>query len=90
MKITIDINEKVIEEEVMHVIVHNAVEAIEDKLYHDEYGNYNRRVYSDAIKEAVRDAVKKNAEDIINRASEYAGTYIGKKGLKKMIDDGSI
>lgn len=90
MKIMVEIDEKVIEEEVMRVIVDNAVKAVEDKLYHDEYGNYNRRVYNDAIKEAVRDAVKKNAEDIINRASEYAGTYIGKKGLKKMIDDGSI
>lgn len=90
MKIMVEVDEKVIEEEVMRIIVYNAVNTIEDKLYHDEYGNYNRRVYSDAIKGAVRDAVKKNAEDIINRASEYAGTYIGKKGLKKMIDEGTI
>jgi hypothetical protein len=41
----------------------------------------------DAIKDAVREIVKKHADDIINRAVDAGGLYIGKKGLKKMIDE---
>lgn len=90
MKITIDIDEQEIMEEVKAVVVRNAVKYVEEKLYKTEYANYDRRIYHEAIKEAVRETVKKNAENILNRAVNYAGEYIGKKGLKKMIDEGTI
>lgn len=89
MKITIEVDEKEIAEEVKTLIVQNAVLNIENDIYGGR-GSYSKHVYVDAIKDAVRETVKKHAEDIIGRAVEYGGTYIGKKGLKKMIDDGSI
>lgn len=90
MKITIEIDEQEIMEEVKAVVIRNAVKKVEEDLYHDPYGNINRRVYKDGINEGVRETVKKHFDDIINRAVDYAGEYIGKKGLKKMIDEGTI
>ena len=90
MKITIEIDEQEIMEEVKAVVVRNAVKYVEEKLYKTEYANYDRRIYHEGIKEAVRETVKKNAENILDRAVNYAGEYIGKKGLKKMIDEGTI
>jgi hypothetical protein len=90
MKIAIEIDEQEVADEVKALIIRNAVKKIEEDLYHDPYGNINRRVYKDGITEAVRETVKKHFDDIVNRAVDYAGEYIGKKGLKKMIDDGSI
>lgn len=90
MKITVEIDEDEIAEAVKDTVIRNAVRYVEEKLYKTEYANYDRRIYHEAIKEAVRETVKKNAENIITRAVNSAGEYIGKKGLKKMIDDGSI
>lgn len=90
MKITIEIDDKEIAEAVKETVVRNAVKFVEEKLYKTEYANYDRRIYHEAIKEAVRETVKKNAENIIDRSTSYAGEYIGKKGLKKMIDEGAI
>lgn len=90
MKITIEIDEKEIAEEVKAMITSDAVKKIEEDLYHDPYGNINRRMYKDGISDAVREEVKKHCDDIINRAVDAAAQYIGKKGLKKMIDDGTI
>lgn len=90
MKITIEIDDREIAEAVKDTVIQNAVKSVEENLYRDEYGNYNRRIYHEAIKEAVRETIKKNAGDIINRGTAYAGEYIGKKGLKKMIDEGTI
>lgn len=90
MKITIEIDEQVIAEKAKEIVIQNAVEQIEKDVYGESYNRYHKHVYVDAIKDAVRETVKKNTEDIISRGVTYAGEYIGKKGLKKMIDDGSI
>lgn len=89
MIISIEIDDKEIMDEVMALVVKRTVDSIEKDIYGDR-GSYSKHVYVDAIKDAVRETVKKNAEDIISRGVTYAGEYIGKKGLKKMIDEGSI
>lgn len=89
MKITIEVDEKEIAEEVKALIIQNAVLNIEKDIYGGR-GSYSKHVYVDAIKDAVRETVKKNADDIINRAVDAGGLYIGKKGLKKMIDEDAI
>lgn len=89
MKITIDIDEQEVAEAVKELVIKNAVEDIEHDIYGGK-GYYNRQVYIDAIKDAARETVKKHADDIINRAVEAGGLYIGKKGLKKMIDEDAI
>lgn len=89
MKITIDIDEQEIAKEVKELVLKNAVEEVEHYIYGGK-GYYNRDIYIDSIKAAVRETVKKHAEDIINRAVDAGGLYIGKKGLKKMIDEDAI
>lgn len=90
MKITIEIDEEQIRQIVKELVIRNAVSTVEKKLFTDEYGYMDRRIYKEGIAGAVRDAVKAHSDDIIDRAVKYAGEYIGKKGLKKMIDEGSI
>lgn len=89
MKITIEIAEQEIAEEVKALIIQNAVLNIENDIYGGR-GSYSKHVYVDAIKDAVRETVKKHADDIINRAVDAGGLYIGKKGLKKMIDEDTL
>ena len=89
MKITIDIDEQEIAQAVKELVIKNAVRNIEEDIYGGR-GTYSKHVYVDAIKDAVRETVKKNADDIINRAVDAGGLYIGKKGLKKMIDEDTL
>jgi len=89
VKITIDIDEQEIAGSVKELVIKNAVENIEHDIYGGR-GSYSKHVYVDAIKDAVRETVKKNTDDIINRAVDAGGLYIGKKGLKKMIDEDAI
>lgn len=89
MIINLEIDDKEIMDEVMALVIKRAVENIEQDIYGGR-GSYSKHVYVDAIKDAVRETVKKNADDIISRAVEYGGTYIGKKGLKKMINEGTL
>ena len=89
MIVNIEIDDKEIMDEVMAIVVKRAVDSIEQDIYGGR-GSYSKRVYVDAIKDAVRETVKKHADDIINRAVDAAGLYIGKKGLKKMIDEDAI
>ena len=89
MKITIDIDEQEIAEAVKELVIKDAVEDIEHDIYCGK-GYYSKHIYVDAIKDAVRETVKKNADDIINRAVDAGGLYIGKKGLKKMIDEETL
>lgn len=90
MDITVTINEKDIERAVEDLIINDAVTTIEKSLFKDEYGNYDRRVYIEAIKQNVRELLKEHKDEIVNRAVDYAGVYIGKKGFKKMVDEDQI
>ena len=89
MIVNIEIDDKEIMDEVMALVVKRAVDSIEQDIYGGR-GSYSKHVYVDAIKDAVRETVKKHADDIINRAVDAGGLYIGKKGLKKMIDEDAI
>lgn len=86
MKITIDIDEEELGKRVFDIVVQNTVDNVEETMFGGRPSTY-RHIYVDAIKDAVRETVKKHADDIINRAVDAGGLYIGKKGLKKMIDE---
>ncbi len=90
MKVTVEIDEKEIKETVLNLVVSRAVDTVERKLFNDEFGNGFRRVYSEAIKDSVRALLKEHVDDVTDRAVNAAGQYIGKKGLKKMIDEDKI
>ena len=89
MKITIDIDEEELDKRVFDMIVRNTVQDVEETLFGGRPNTY-KHIYVDAIKDAVRETVKKHADDIINRAVDAGGLYIGKKGLKKMIDEDAL
>ena len=89
MKITIDIDEEELNKRVFDMVVRNTVQDVEGTLFGGRQQTY-KHIYVDAIKDAVRETVKKHADDIINRAVDAGGLYIGKKGLKKMIDEDAI
>ena len=88
MKFTIEVDEKELEKRVLEMLVRNATQDVEEMLQGKGY--HYRRDYTEAIKDAVRETVKKHADDIINRAVDAGGLYIGKKGLKKMIDEDAL
>lgn len=85
MKITIEIDEQEIAEAVMQVIINNAVKTVEKELYGDGRG-YNRRIYQDAIKTGVREVIRKNIDDLADRAVEAAAYTISHKALKEKIN----
>lgn len=89
MKVTIEIDEEELDMRVFDMIVQNTVQDVEETLFGGRPSTY-KRIYVDAIKDAVRETVKKHADDIINRAVDAGGLYIGKKGLKKMIDEDAL
>ena len=90
MKVAFEIDDWEVMDEVKAVVIKRTVEKIEDDLFHDGYGNYNRRIYSDEIKSAVRSLMKEHIEQIVERAVGAAADQIARKGLKKMIDEGKI
>ena len=89
MKFTIEIDEEELDNRVFDMIVRNTVQDVEETLFGGRPNTY-KHIYVDAIKDAVRETVKKHADDIINRAVDAGGLYIGKKGLKKMIDEDAL
>ena len=89
MKFTIEIDEEELDKRVFDMIVRNTVQDVEETLFGGRPNTY-KHIYVDAIKDAVRETVKKHADDIINRAVDAGGLYIGKKGLKKMIDEDAL
>lgn len=88
MKFTIEVDEKELENRVLDLLVRNAAQDVEESLFGNGY--HYKRTYAEAIKDAVREVVRKNSEDIINRAVEAGSVYIGKKGLKKMVDEDKL
>lgn len=90
MKITIDIDDEEIRKAVVDLVIDRVAETVEHEIFTDGHYSVMRRLYREGVQDQTRQLIKQNLDDIVNRAVEYAGTYIGKKGLKKMIDEGAI
>ena len=85
MKIMIEIDEDELNKAIECVIVQNAVKQIENDLYNDGYG-YNRRIYRDEIKNAIRSVIRDHKDDLEKRAVEAAAYTISHKALKEKIN----
>jgi len=81
MKITIDIPDKEIQQEVFTLLTRR----IADQIF-SERGNYDRGLYKRVMKEALSGVFKERADEIIDRCIPWASEYIGKKGVKKFVD----
>lgn len=90
MEITIVVNEDDVQKAVTELVIQRALDTVEAQLFGGERYSIIRRLYAEGIKDQTREMLKAHLDDIIDRAVECAGAYIGKKGLKKMIDEEKI
>lgn len=81
MKITIDIPDEEIKQEVFKLLTHRLAEEI----FTDRW-NYDKRAFCKMLKNGVNAVLKERADEIIDRCIPQAAEYIGKKGVKKFVD----
>jgi len=79
MTITIEIQEDEIRERAIEIVASEIANNI-SKGYHEGY------FYRKDIKEAVREIIKSDIDNLTNRAVEAASTTIANKGIKKLTE----
>ncbi len=82
MKITVDIPDEDIKKEVFDILTHR----IADSIFTERYTR-DRREYADALRKALTAVLKEHADEIVERCIPRAAEYIGKKGVKKFVDE---
>lgn len=82
MKITIEIDEKEILQEAKRIVAGKVADEILDT-YHSHKERY---CYRTVIKECVRDAIKKDIDNLSDREVEAASVSIANKALKKKLE----
>ena len=82
MKITIEIPDEDIQREVFALLVTRVAEQIFTNRW-----NPDERRYKELLKEAVHTAVRSNEDKLLERAIPIAGEYMGKRGLKKLMEE---
>lgn len=84
MKITINIPDDEIREDVKRILVFECVKEIKSNLEDSQY-SYDRHIYADAIKSGVRQLLKEHIDDITERAATAAAKTIANKGIKELL-----
>lgn len=87
MTITIEIDEQELFESVKAQVIADAAKQVEQDLFKSEFGNYHRNIYRKEVKEAIRDVIKENKEDLAKRAVNAAAVSIRNTALKKKLSD---
>ena len=81
MKVTIDIPDEDINQAVQALLV----QRLADQLF-GERNNYDKHGYQRMLKAAVKDVLADRVDEVVDRAVTYAADYIGKKGVKKIVE----
>lgn len=81
MKITIEIPDEEIKQEVFGLLTRRLAEQI-----FTERWNSDERLYRRMLKEALNAVLKERTDDVVDRCIPQAVAYIGKKGIKKFVD----
>lgn len=81
MKITIEIQEDEILEEVKKLVIDKVANQIMS-----EYNNSPRYYYRNVIKDCVREAIKQDIDNLQDRAVAAAGKSIENRAVKKLAD----
>lgn len=81
MKIELEISDNEIRQEVLKRLTTE----ISNTIFLERWG-VDKNAYRKLLNEAVKSAVKQNEEAVLSRAIKIAGEYMGKRGLKKMVD----
>lgn len=82
MKITIDISDEEIKQEVFTLLTHR----LADQIFNSRYSNPDERAYRRILKEGVNAVLKEHTDEILEKCVPQAVDYIGKKGAKKLAD----
>lgn len=78
MKITVEIDDKEIETEVKRIVTEEIAKSILKNRSTDGY------IYRRMIKDAIRETIKADIDNLSDRAVEAASVSIANKGLKKV------
>lgn len=81
MKITINIPDEEIKHEVFTLLTNRLAEQI----FTDRW-NYDERAYRKMLKDGINAVLKERSDEIVERCIPQATDYIGKKGVKKLVD----
>lgn len=81
MKITIEIQDDEIKQEVFSLLTHR----LADEIFTDRW-NYDERSYRRMLKDGVNAILKEHADEVVDRCIPQAAEHIGKKGVKKFVD----
>lgn len=81
MKITIEIPDEEIRKEVFELLTRR----LADQIFTDRW-NSDERAYRRMLKDGVNAVLKERSDEIVDRCIPHAADYIGKKGVKKLVD----
>lgn len=81
MKVTIEI----LDEEIRTAVFDLLSNRIANEIFTDRW-NYDELEYRRILKNGVNSILKERADEIIERCIPQASEYIGKKGVKKLVD----
>ena len=81
MKVTIDISDEEINQAVQELLVRR----LADQIF-SERNSFDKHGYQRMLKEAVKDLLAGHVDEVTDRAVVYAADYIGKKGVKKIVE----
>ena len=81
MKITIEIPDEEIRKEVFGLLTRR----LADQIFTDRW-NHDERTYRRMLKDGVKAVLNERSDEIFDRCIPQAVDYIGKKGVKKLVD----
>lgn len=81
MKITIDIPDEDIKKEVFDILTRR----LADNIFTERY-SYDKNIFERIMRNSLNKIMKEKADDIIEMCIPRASEYIGKKGVKKFLD----
>lgn len=82
MQITIDIPDEELKKAVFELLTRR----LADQIFSDRW-NSDEAAYRRMLKNAVNAVMKERADDVVDRCIPQAASYIGKKGVKKFVEE---
>lgn len=80
MKLTVDVDEKEIQENVVDLITRNTVREIEGLLFDgDSKYSHLRKIYKDNVQRLMREIIYKHETEIVEKAIEQAAAIVARK-----------
>ena len=81
MKVVLEISDEEITREAQQILVQKLAEQI-----FEQRNSFDKHGYQRAIKEAVKELLADRVDEVADRAAAYTAEYIGKRGLRKILE----